>query len=322
MRVSHLDRKLAAGSFAEAAWGGLQDSIPRAGIVSLHARVAGVQPDSWEDGSLVQIWFRGGADYIVPRAEVGVFTLGCYPRNEIDALELERLADDVERLTSGQMTDVRAVDEAVGGDRRVLLKRTSATGRVHIRWDASRIWLASTPRPNMDVEDARRELARRFLHWFGPSRVDGLARWTGVPPRDAKATWAAIEGDVVEVEVGGERGFVLAPDVDAIRHARPVEGVRLLPIDDPFTKYDKELLVADPSLRRRVLPGVGESPGYAPGAILLDGVIVGAWQRQQRRFRIHPFRSLSRSIRAAIEAEAVAFPIAGRGAPTVAWEDA
>ena len=284
--------------------------------------MADVQPDSWEDGSLVQIWFRGGADYIVPRRDVGVFTLGCLPRDAAEARELERLADVVERVTDGQMTDVRAVDEAVGGELRNLLKRTSATGRVHIRWDASRIWMASVPRPNLDVEDARRELARRFLHWFGPSRVEVLGRWTGTAPRDAKATWAAIEPELTEIEVEDQRGFVLAADLDVVRRARPVAGVRLLPIDDPFTKYDKALLVTDPALRRRVLPGVGESPGYAPGAVLVDGQIVGAWQRQQRRFRIHPFELLSGSVRAAIEAEAMSFPIAGPGASTVAWEEA
>ena len=289
--------------------------------MALHARVANVQPDAWEDGSLVQIWFRGGADYIVPRADVGVFTLGCYPRDEVEALALERLADHVERVTRGQMTDVRAVDEGLGGEQRNRLKKTSATGRVHIRWDTSRIWMASVPRPSLDVEDARRELARRFVHWFGPARVEGLARWTGVVPRDAKATWAAIEPELAEIELEGQRGFVLAADVDAVRTARPATGVRLLPIDDPFTKYDKALLVPDPVLRRRVLPGVGESPGYAPGAVLVDGEIVGAWQRQQRRFRIHPFQVLSGPVREAIDAEAVAFPIAGTSEPAIAWED-
>src|SRR5437899_1666912 len=56
-RASHLDAKLPAGSFAKAAWGGLQDSVPRGGMISLHARVQATQSDSWEDPSVVQIWF-------------------------------------------------------------------------------------------------------------------------------------------------------------------------------------------------------------------------------------------------------------------------
>ena len=79
-RVMHLDHRLPAGSFAAAAWGGLQDSIPRSGVLSLHARVEDTHSDSWEDPSVAQVWFRG-SDYIVPRPDAGIFTLGASPRD-------------------------------------------------------------------------------------------------------------------------------------------------------------------------------------------------------------------------------------------------
>ncbi len=320
-QVSHLDRKLPPGAFAKAAWGGLQDSVPRAGVISLHARVEGTRPESWEDPSLVQIWFRGGADYIVPRKDVGVFTLGSYPRDEGVAAELERLADEIHRVTEGQMLPVGEVQSQVAAEKPIRVKRTAVTGRVHIRWDASRIWLIPAERPKLDIEDARRELARRFLHWFGPTTVQQLARWTGVDARDAKETWAALEAELAEVEVDGRRSFMLVADLEAVQGPRPVAGVRLLPIDDPFTKFDHELLVPNAEERRRVLPRPGESPGYAPGGVLVDGEIVGAWQRQERRVRIHPFGRLSTSTRDAIKAEALSFPIAGSGTPRVSWEE-
>src|SRR5215208_1228080 len=97
-RATHLDEKLPAGSFARAAWGGLQDSVPRGGVIALHARVEGTTPESWEDPSLAQIWFRGGADYIVPRADVGVFTLGSFPRDKVRGDQLQRLADEIHGL--------------------------------------------------------------------------------------------------------------------------------------------------------------------------------------------------------------------------------
>ncbi len=37
-RVSNLGEKLPPGSFAAAAWGGLQDSVPRAGVIPLRFR--------------------------------------------------------------------------------------------------------------------------------------------------------------------------------------------------------------------------------------------------------------------------------------------
>jgi hypothetical protein len=322
-RASHLDAKLPNGSFAEAAWGGLQDSVPRGGVLSLHARVEATRPDSWEDPSLVQIWFRGGADFIVPREDVGIFTLGSYPRDPARAAALERLADEVHRLTRGRMTPTRALPRELGG-RPWLFRNTAVTGRVHIRWDAANTWVIPVERPSIDPEHARRELARRFLHWHGPATARRLARFTGVEPAEATATWKAIEGELTPVQIDGveERRWLLAPDLEALASAQPLEGVRLLAMDDPFTKYDHELLLADDALRARALPRVGRSPGYIPGAVLVDGEIVGGWQRQGRRITIHPFpsRQLAGATREAIEAEALAVPIAGPNQPSVAWE--
>jgi len=322
-RASHLDAKLPPGSFAAAAWGGLQDSVPRGGVISLHARVEGTQADAWEDPSLVQIWFRGGADFIVPREDVGIFTLGSYPRDPARAAELERIADDVHRLTQGRMTPARDLPWDLGG-RPLRIRNTAVTGRVHIRWDAANIWVIPTERPAIDVEDARRELARRFLRWHGPATAKRLSLFTGVEPGDATATWRDIEPELVPIAIEGiaERRWLRVRDLEDLRTAEPIQGVRLLPMDDPFTKYDHELLLADDELRARSLPKVGRSPGYLPGAVLVDGAVVGGWQRQQRKVTIHPFGRLAAHLREAIEAEAVAFPIAGRTAASVSWEPA
>jgi hypothetical protein len=53
-----LDERLPRGrrSLRRAAWAGLQDSMPRAALLSIHARVAETQPTTWEDASLVQLW--------------------------------------------------------------------------------------------------------------------------------------------------------------------------------------------------------------------------------------------------------------------------
>jgi Winged helix DNA-binding domain len=325
LHASHLDRKLPPDSFAEAAWGGLQDSVPRGGVTALHARVEGTQPDSWEDPSLVQIWFRGGADYIVPRDDVAVFTLGSLPRDPDAAGRLERLADEIHRVTDDQILKVGEVQSMLAHEDRRFIKQTSPTGRVRIRWDARDIWLIPTSRPDADPEDARLELARRFVHWSGPTIRALFGRWTGASPRDAAATWAGIENELVEVDIesapGGHR-FVLATDLDDLVGAEPVEGIRLIPFDDPLTKLDKELIVPDPIRRDQVFPPVGQSAGYIPGPILVDGEVAGIWQRQQRKVRIHPWRPLTAGVREAIETEALAFPIAGSAEPSVTWEEA
>jgi hypothetical protein len=318
-RVSHVDAKLRPGSFAEAAWGGLQDSVPRAGVISLHARVEETKPDSWEDPSLAQIWFRGGADYLVPRVDAGIFALGSFPRDPAEGESLDRLASDIHRVTEGRTLKVGEVTSLLRLDGPTHIRASGMTGQVHIRWDASNIWLIPVERPDIDVEDARRELARRFVRWFGPTTKQRLARWTGVHPSDAAATWKAIEKDLLPVGVDGEERFALAADVDAITRAEPVRGVRLIPFDDAFTKLDHELLVSDETLRVRVFPPIGQSIGYIPGAILVDGEIVGAWQRQQRRVTVHPWSKLSAKVREEIEREALAFPIAATSKASVSW---
>src|SRR4029079_16812372 len=113
--------------------------------------------------------------------------------------------------------------------------------------------------------------------------------------------------------------FILAADVEALEGAEPIAGVRLLPFDDPYTKLDDALLLPDEALRARALPR-GYSRGFIPGTILVDGEIVGVWQRQQRRVRLHPFGTLPAPVREAIEQEALAFPIAGTSRASVAWE--
>jgi hypothetical protein len=115
---------------------------------------------------------------------------------------------------------------------------------------------------------------------------------------------------------------VLVADVDDLLQAAPVQGVRLLPRDDPWSRFDAELLIPDPVRRRRALPRPNESPGYAPFPLLVDGEVAGAWQRQGRRVTLHPFGLLSPAVRAAAEAEALAMPIAGPGSASVTWDEA
>ncbi len=68
-RVGHLDERLPAGpeSLRQAAWAGLQDSMPRAAVLSLHARVEAVESMTWDDPSLAQLWGPGTTPTSSPR---------------------------------------------------------------------------------------------------------------------------------------------------------------------------------------------------------------------------------------------------------------
>ena len=80
-RSGGLDERLPPGpdSLRAAAWAGLQDSMPRAALLSMHARVEGIEPGSWEDPSLVQVWGPRFSAYVVAERDRAVFTLGRMP---------------------------------------------------------------------------------------------------------------------------------------------------------------------------------------------------------------------------------------------------
>ncbi|MGH7858400.1 MAG: DNA glycosylase AlkZ-like family protein, partial [Candidatus Binatia bacterium] len=184
----------------------------------------------------------------------------------------------------------------------------------------SSIWVVPVKRPAIDAEDARLELARRFLRWLGPATTDRFAWWAGIEPPDARATWQALGPELVTVDLGGERRFVLASDLDALEGAEPVEGVRLIPHADPLIKTDAALVVPDERRRFEIFPQPAVRTDFWPvaGAVLVGGAVAGSWARQRGRVTVNPWKRLSARVRDAISDEALSFPIAG-GRAEVRW---
>jgi hypothetical protein len=121
----------------------------------------------------------------------------------------------------------------------------------------------------------------------------------------------------VQTPVG--EGWILASDESAFRSADGAASTRLLPSGDTYFLLqgdDRELLVPDVARRSRLW-----TSRVWPGAVLLDGEIVGTWRRSEHRLTVQSWRSLTRSARDAIESEAAAFPLPGvTRTITVKWE--
>src|SRR5213080_1415104 len=103
-RVGALDERMPAGakSLRRAAWAGLQDSMPRAALLSIHARVEGTGSSAWEHAALVQVWGPRFSAYVVPARDVAVFTRGRMPDDEMDRLRFEELAERLHGYLKGR----------------------------------------------------------------------------------------------------------------------------------------------------------------------------------------------------------------------------
>jgi hypothetical protein len=298
--VMGLDARLAEGALAAAARGGLQDSSPRSALLALHARVEGVGPQAWEDPSLVQVWLRG-ADYVVPRADAAVFTVGARPRDERAAEALDVLADRVLAVLGGRPRRSGEVAAALSGlQREVELRGVARSGRVHIRWDARTTEMVPADLDAVDAEVCRLELARRFLHWLAPAVPARFARWAGVSRSDATTTFEALDTELATVVVAGERRRMLARDVDDLHSARPTTTVRFLPPDDPYLSRDPRLRVPDAP----PLSGPPRVRNSLTGRVLLDGRLVAAFARRQALVSLAPIARLLAEERLRIEEEA------------------
>jgi hypothetical protein len=84
-----------AKSLRQAAWAGLQDSSPRAALLSIHARLENTTSTSWEHKSLVQLWGPRFSDYVVAAQDIAVFSLGRLPE---DSRRRARAHDIASRL--------------------------------------------------------------------------------------------------------------------------------------------------------------------------------------------------------------------------------
>ena len=219
-------------SLRRAAWAGLQDSMPRAALLSLHARIEGVEPSTWEHPSLAQLWGPRYHTYVVPKRDFALFSLGRLPDNAKSRRRAERMAERLHAHLDGTRTTDREAAGALGVGN--ALRYAAPTGTVAIRWDGARaptIWTVVAP--DLDAADARRELARRYLHIFGPATANGFARWAGISRRSATDAFASLEGSLLPVRSPLGDEWLLAEDEAAIRAVAAVGATaRLLPSGD------------------------------------------------------------------------------------------
>jgi hypothetical protein len=321
-RVGGLQERapLSAESLRRASWAGLQDSMPRAALLSLHARVDGADPSTWEHPSLAQLWGPRYSTYVVPKQDFALFSLGRLPDDAKGRERAERMAERLHvalnrtRMTDRELGRLLSIGPA--------MRYASTTGTIAIRWEGARapiVWTVDPPK--ISPAEACRELARRYLHVFGPTTAVGFARWAGISRRSGAAAFEALDGSLVPVRSPLGDEWLLAEDEQEVR-AEPTADApaRLLPSGDAYFLLDgaeRQLLVPRAELRERLW-----TSRVWPGALLVDGEVRGTWRRAQHTVRADAWGRLSRAARNAVEAEARALPLPGLDREiVVVWEE-
>ena len=149
---------------------------------------------------------------------------------------------------------------------------------------------------SIDGEEARRELARRYLRWHGPGTARRFATWAHVP-----------------VAVNREPRFAHALDEQALRVAEVEPGVRFLMLGDPLLAMDRALF--DPPVASRPGPTIDERGrgvssrlrNSLAGRILVDGALIGSWGRREHHLVVHLWRTPGTATRRRVGAEAASF---------------
>jgi hypothetical protein len=174
---------------------------------------------------------------------------------------------------------------------RGLTVRGPMVGREHA-YVLARDWLG--PQRPVDREAALAELARRYLVGHGPASDRDLARWAGLPLRDARAGLAAIASELVELEGEGDL-------VDLARRDRPepLPPPRLLGAFDP-------LLLGWTSREQIVGPHkmLVTSNGIFRPFALVGGRAVATWRLAAGKLTIQHLSRVAKKDAAALEADA------------------
>ena len=312
-RAGLLDERLPASakSLRLAAWAGLQDSMPRAALLSIHARVKGCNSDHWEHPSLAQLWGPRFNVYVVAEKDLPVFSLARLPDDARRRARAQDIAFRLHSFLDGRRMRCNQAGRALGVHPNSL-RYAAPTGTVFLRWDGAHdavVWCG--PPPNLEPREACLELARRYLHVFGPSTAESFARWAGIGNSEAKTAFGGLAGELIPAHMPAGDAWILADDEAAFQQSgsQPAVPARLLPSGDAYYLLwgtDREILVPDAKRRAELW-----TTRVWPGALLVNGEIAGVWRRSAAEVSIDTWRRLSPAEWEAVEAEAAALPLPG-----------
>jgi hypothetical protein len=251
--------------------------------------------------------------------DLPIFSLGRLPEDVSRRARAQNTADRLHAVLNGQRMPFGEAGRAMGVQHNSL-RCAAPTGTVLLRWDGVRqpvLW--TVPPPDADPQHAHLELARRYLHVFGPATAASFTKWGGIRPAEASAAFEALAGTLTPARTPIGDGWILADDGAAfLAQPKPAAPARLLPCGDAYYLLwgaDRGILVPEAKRRAELW-----TTRVWPGALLVGGEIVGVWRRSAAEVSIDAWRRLSSAEREAVEDEAMSLPLQGLNGPiNVRW---
>jgi Winged helix DNA-binding domain len=164
------------------------------------------------------------------------------------------------------------------------------------RWASMASWLGEELAPPTEAEGVAR-LVELWLRAFGPGTVADLKWWLGSTVGSVRRAVADL--GAVEVDLGGQSGYLLPDDLDPVEPVEP--WAALLPPLDPTTMgwYEREWYLGPHRTE------LFDTSGNAGPTAWWDGRIVGGWsQRETGEVDLQLLEEAGSDARRALESEA------------------
>ncbi len=143
-----------------------------------------------------------------------------------------------------------------------------------------------------------------YVGAYGPATIDGFGRWLAggwLGKRQMREWFADLGERLTEVEVEGERRYVLTKHLNALLATTPTRAIRLLPGFDQYvlgpTTADSHVVAA----RRR--SAVSKQSGWIAPVVVAGGRVTGTWELGPAGVQIAWFAESGRPPRSALIAE-------------------
>jgi hypothetical protein len=311
---------------------GVHAQIMSAAELSLGMRIAGltradVQDALWREHSLIKTYGPRGTIHLLSAAELPLWTgaLSALPPSASGYPEDVRLSPEQtdefvaaigdalseDELTADELTEALVVrigpwvgEMFEGGFQsmwprwRLAIVVAANRGALCFGPNKGRKVSYTNPRrwlPGFqpaDGETALAEVAKRYLHAYGPATPQHFARWFAAPPGWAARLFASLAGELRQVALEGTPVWQMVGDTSP---ADPPTGVRLLPYFDAYAVgcHPRDLVFPGEAATRAL---AGGQAGNFP-VLLVDGVVGGIWhlRRSGRKLdlTVEPFRRLT-----------------------------